>query len=70
MCNMATKKLNPTTKMKLDVYGVISRAVECGVKCGYRRAFKHIEDPSEVAIRDSIETEVMNALSEVIKFDD
>ena len=57
------------TAVYLKVYPVISRAVEEGVACGIRRAYKHIDNPTEDVLQENIEREVMNALSEVIDYD-
>ncbi len=59
--------------VRLDAYAVISRAVEEGIAYGYQRAHKHLDRggvASADTIKAEIETAVMNALSEVIKFDD
>lgn len=56
--------------VKIDAYKVIRRAVEEGVECGVRRAHKHTTKPSNEAITESVEREVMNALCEVLKFDE
>lgn len=56
-------------KLKANTYTVVVRAVEEGVYLGYRRAFKHLDSPTEETIIENIEREVMNALCEVIHFD-
>ena len=55
--------------MRPRVWEIVSRAVESGVAFGYRRAHKHTPKPSEDHVREQIELEVMNALSEVIDFE-
>jgi hypothetical protein len=57
-------------KVSVKVYEVIRRAVEEGVAYGYQRAFKHTDTPSEETIKEQIEHAVMNAVSEVIDYDD
>ena len=68
-----TKRIRPTVKL----YPVIARAVEEGVGYGIRRAFKYT-DESDSMTRQSVYTasleehivhEVMNALCEVLEFD-
>jgi hypothetical protein len=56
--------------MKVKVYNVVSRAVEEGINHGYRRAHKHTDNPGLAAIKDAIYNEVMNALCDVIDFDE
>ena len=58
------KKVTPST----NLWHIMSRAVEEGTQYGLTRAHKHDDDPSSETIREHIEREVMNALSEVIDF--
>jgi hypothetical protein len=55
--------------MKPKIYTILSQAVEEGVKRGYRRAFKHIESPSEEDVTDSIDSAVMASILEYFIFD-
>jgi hypothetical protein len=48
---------------------ILSQAVEEGVKRGYRRAFKHVEFPSEEAVTESIDSAVMGSILEYFTFD-
>jgi hypothetical protein len=48
---------------------ILSQAVEDGVKRGYRRAFKHVESPSEEDVTDSIDSAVMASILEYFTFD-
>ena len=41
---------------------VLEMAIEEGVRFGYRRAHKHVENPSDDAISDCIVTEIFNSL--------
>jgi len=54
--------------LQVDVYNVVARAVEEGVAYGLRRAYKHVDDPSQESIAEHVEREVLNALCEVIRF--
>ena len=45
--------------MKPKIYTILGQAVEEGVRRGYYRAFKHVEDPSPDAIIESIDSAVM-----------
>ena len=49
---------------------ILDQAISEGVKIGYRRAFKHNEDPSEEIICETIEDCVMGSLYEYFSFDD
>ena len=49
---------------------ILDQAISEGVKIGYRRAFKHNEDPSEEIICETIEDCVMSQIYEYFTFDD
>ncbi len=49
-------------------YAILERAVEEGVLLGYRRAFKHTDNPSESAIADAITDAVMLTITDVFSF--
>ena len=55
-------------KPKFNV--ILQQALEEGVKRGYRRAFKHIEDPTEESICQHIEEQVMSSLYEYFDFNE
>ena len=57
-------------KVKFKAWQVISTAVEEGAAHGVHRAYKYTDHPSENTIAESVESEVMNSLAEVIDFDD
>jgi hypothetical protein len=54
--------------MKPKIYPLIERCVENGAVRGYRRAHKHIDDPSEEAICENIVDAIMLELSEWFAF--
>ncbi len=56
--------------MKPNFRKVLETAVEQGSSYGYRRAFKHVENPTEGAIIDSIVEQVMNSIDEWFEFED
>ena len=59
------------SSVRIDAHGVIAEAVERGAATGVRRAFKYAADvPDADAIIEHVEREVMNALCDVLKFDD
>jgi hypothetical protein len=56
--------------MKPKFHKILEQAINEGVSYGYRRAHKHIENPTEGAIIDSIVEQVMNSLDEYFTFED
>jgi hypothetical protein len=56
--------------MKPKVHKILEMAVEHGVSYGYRRAHKHVENPTEGAIIDNVVEQVMNSLDEWFTFED
>lgn len=57
------------TKIFMRVYSIIDDAVEKGVNFGMYRAHKHTSTPSEEAVKEAIQSAVMDELTEVIDFD-
>jgi hypothetical protein len=56
--------------VKVNVYEVISRAVEEGARYGWHRAHKYAEGkPADEVAVEAISEAVMNALSEVLDFE-
>jgi len=56
--------------MRMRSYPIIARAVEEGIAFGLNRAYKHAEAPGREEIADSLQIEIMNALCDVVDFDD
>ncbi len=56
--------------MKPKFRVILNQAIEEGVLLGYRRAFKHNEDPSEEVICETIEECVMSQIYEYFTFDE
>ena len=56
--------------MRPKFHKILEQAINEGVSYGYRRAHKHIENPTEGAIIDSIVEQVMNSLDEYFTFED
>ena len=56
--------------MKPKFRVILEQAIEEGVRMGYRRAFKHIENPTEVSICQHIEDQVMSSIYEYFTFDE
>ena len=51
-------------------YPLLAKAIEEGVKYGYRRAHKHTETPSEFETCSAVEDAVMYQIAEVFDFVD
>jgi len=56
--------------MKPKFRVILEQAIEEGVRRGYSRAHKHVEDPSEGAIIEHIEDAVMSSIYEYFTFDE
>lgn len=56
--------------MRPKIRVILDRAIEEGVRRGYRRAFKHNDSPSEEHILGTIEDCVMGEIYEYFDFDD
>ena len=56
--------------MKPKFHIVLETAIKQGVSYGYSRAHKHVENPTEGAIIDSIVEQVMNSLDDWFEFEE
>jgi hypothetical protein len=56
--------------MKPKFFHILNLAVEEGVRQGWHRSHKHVENPSEDAIIEAIEDAVMSAIHEYFTFDE
>jgi len=56
--------------MKPKFRVILEQAIEEGVRCGYHRAFKHVENPTEGAIIEQIEDAVMSSIYEYFEFEE
>jgi len=56
--------------VKPKIRVILEMAIEEGVRRGYARAHKHVENPTEGAIIESIEEHVMSAIYEYFTFDE
>jgi len=56
--------------MKAKVRVILEMAIEEGVRRGYSRAHKHVENPSEDCIIEQIEDAVMSQIYEYFTFDE
>jgi len=56
--------------MKPKIRVILEMAIESGVRRGYHRAFKHIDNPTEVSICEHIEECVMGEIYEYFSFEE
>ena len=56
--------------MKPKTRVILEMAIEEGVRRGYARAHKHVENPTEGSIIDHIEEAVMSQIYEYFTFDE
>ena len=56
--------------MKAKTLVILEMAIEVGIRRGWNRAHKHIENPNEATIRDNIEECVMSEIHEYFSFED
>jgi hypothetical protein len=56
--------------MKVKTLVILEMAINAGVKRGWNRAHKHIENPTELMICDHIEQCVMEQIHEYFTFDE
>ncbi len=56
--------------MKVYLRVILEMAIEEGVRRGYSRAHKHVENPTEDCIIEQIEDAVMSQIYEYFTFDD
>ena len=57
-------------KLKPNIYAILKECIEIGINAGYRRAFKHIDNPSEEIIKEEILKYVILEIVEKFNFDD
>jgi hypothetical protein len=56
--------------MKPRMHVILDMAIEEGVNRGWHRAHKHVENPSEESIKDTIADCVMSAITDYFNFED
>lgn len=59
------KRFSPLHGLRVDIYRLVSDAVEDGITSGWYRAHKHTDTPTPEFIKCEIESAVMNELSNV-----
>ena len=63
-------KIKIKNEIRLNSYAILSDQIENSINLGYRRAFKHTDNPEEETIKKAIYTAIMNDLWEILIFDD
>ena len=58
------------TFMKPKIYPILEDCIESGILFGFRRAFKHDDDPSEEQVVQHILGEIMSAICEKFDFEE
>ena len=58
------------TFMKPKIYPILEECIESGIRFGFRRAFKHDDDPSEEQVVEHMLREIMNAICEKFDFEE
>jgi hypothetical protein len=56
--------------MKPRMHVILEMAIEQGVARGWHRAHKHVENPSEESIKDTMTDCVMSAITDYFNFED
>lgn len=56
--------------IKVNVYKILSDSIETGINRGYRRAFKHTNDPNEDDFKSEIHNAIMLEISENFIFNE
>jgi len=64
------RKFKARHGLQIDIYRLVSNAVDCGVEAGWNRAHKHTDTPTPEAIKCEIESAIMNELSDVFIWPD
>jgi len=54
--------------IKVKTYTIIEEAVERGIRYGYKRAYKHTDNPTEEQMIQEILLAAMSCLDEVVEF--
>ena len=57
-------------RLKIDVYEIFRDEIGYAIARGWARAHKHVDEPGTEAIHDSVRSEVMSTLCDLLDFDD
>lgn len=56
--------------MKPKIRVILEQAIDEGIRVGYRRSFKHTENPDESWVIETISNEIMNYVDLYFKFEE
>lgn len=56
--------------LRIRAYPILSRAIEEGIECGWRRAHKHTSVPTKDMICAEIDLAIWNELDQVLELGD
>ena len=57
-------------RLKIDVYEIFRDEIGYAIARGWAHAHRHVDEPGTEAIHDSIRSEVMSTLCDLLDFDD
>lgn len=63
-------KVKIKNEIRLNSYSILSDKIADSINYGYKRAFKHTDNPGEEAIKEAIHDAIMTDLCEILIFDD
>lgn len=61
-------KVGKGQEIKINLYRVLTNAVERGCELGWNRAHKHVDVPTSASIKDEIHTAIMSEISDFVDF--
>lgn len=56
--------------MKANIRGILERCIEDGIAHGYKRAHRHVDNPSEWAITDHISSAIWLEIDTYFNFEE
>lgn len=56
--------------MRPKTRNILQAAIENGIEMGYKKAFKHTDDPTTIVITTSIDNYIWNNIYEAFTFDE
>lgn len=56
-------------KLKPNTYAILSDCIDRGISIGYKRSFKHDDDPSQETIEQEIHKAIMLEVREYFNFE-
>jgi len=62
------RKIKVDATIKVHVYPIVADAITTAIELGWKRAYKHTDNPSPEIIKQEIETAILNSLCEILQF--